>query len=65
MRTYALAITLAISAMFIAALASGPLHAQGAKNKCPGGMAACIAGCAKMGGQPRKCPIYCEKQKGC
>ena len=66
MRSYALAITLAISAMLAIGLASHPLHAQsGAKGTCPGGISACIARCSKMGGQPRLCPTYCQKQKGC
>jgi hypothetical protein len=39
--------------------------AQGAKNSCPGGISACIQRCIKGGGQPRLCPRYCEKQKGC
>jgi hypothetical protein len=66
MRTYALAIALAISAMLALGLASRPLQAQGgAKNTCPGGLSACIARCSKVGGQPRLCPTYCQKQKGC
>jgi hypothetical protein len=66
MRTYALAITLAISAVLSAGLASGPVHAQGgAKNTCPGGISACIDRCVKAGGQPRNCPTYCQRQKGC
>ena len=66
MRTYALTIALAISAMLAIGLASGTVQAQkGAANTCPGGISACIQRCIKVGGQPRLCPVYCQKKKGC
>ena len=66
MRTHALTIALGIAALLAAGLTSGPASAQkGAKNSCPGGISACIERCSKMGGQPRLCPTYCQKQKGC
>lgn len=67
MKTFALAVTLALSATLAVGLASGPAFAQqkGAKNQCPGGLSACIERCIKVGGQTRRCPTYCQKQKGC
>jgi len=66
MRTFVLAIALAASALLAAALTSNPASAQkGAKNTCPGGITACMQRCAKAGGTPRYCPMYCQKQRGC
>ena len=67
MRTFALAALLALSAMLAAGLSSGPAHAQkkGAKNSCPGGLSACIQRCSQKGGQPRLCPTWCQKERGC
>ena len=62
---YVIAIVIA-SATLASALMPGAAHAQkGAKNKCPGGLSACIERCTKRGGQPRLCPSYCQKQAGC
>jgi len=52
--------------LMVLAQGSGALHAQGAKkNSCPGGFSACVQRCQKAGGQPRLCPSYCQKEKGC
>ena len=55
---FVLAILLAIG------LTPSPVYAQKSKT-CPGGLAACLERCRASGGQPRLCPDFCRKQRGC
>ncbi len=63
-----LAVAFAVLASSIAFSDAGWAQAKkGASSagSCPGGISACIARCQKAGGQPRNCPTYCQRQKGC
>jgi hypothetical protein len=58
----------AIAILLSASMTPGPLHAKDTKvaaASCPKGFDACVKGCVKGGGQPRFCPDWCRKQKGC
>jgi hypothetical protein len=57
------ALVLAIP-LAIALLTPSPVYAQSSKT-CPGGLAACLQRCKAGGGQPRLCPDFCRKQRGC
>ena len=53
---------LLLSAALAMTIASNEAFAQSRKGNplCP--MDGCLAHCAKVGGQPRLCPVYCEKR---